>query len=63
MTIKDDIYEEDVIVDKPSKNEDNEEIPSSNQECTIEEKFHQYRTTHVDRNQVKLGAENNTNQF
>ena len=40
MTIEDDTYEEDVIVDKPRKNEDYEEIPSETGEGIIE-KFHQ----------------------
>ena len=35
MTIKDDIYEEDVIVDKPSNNEDYEEIPSATGDVII----------------------------
>ena len=40
MTIEDDTYEEYIIVYKPSKNEDYEEIPSETREGVIE-KFHQ----------------------
>ena len=38
MTIEDDTDEEDVIVDKPSKNEYYEEIPSATGKIIIEEK-------------------------
>ena len=39
MTIEDNTDEEDVIVEKPSKNEDDEEIPSSTGEGIIEKVY------------------------